>query len=337
VNAVRPRVVLVDGVPMSGLIAAATEPRPDVAAGAAPRPDVAAGAAPRSDVAAGAAPRSDVAAGAAPRAVVLALHGGASTAAYFDCPGHPRLSLLRAGALLGYTVIALDRPGYGASAPYPDAMQRPEQRVALAYGAVEKILGSSPRGAGLFLLAHSAGCELAVRMASDETAERAEQLIGVELAGTGLQYDDAAQEILKTATPTQRPTGLRELLWQPEHLYPAEVLNGITNSSTGAPYEAAMVSDWARQDFPALAGHVRVPVQFSVADHERVWKSDGDALAKIAALFTASPRFVINEQVGAGHNLSLSVSAAAYHLKVLSFVEDCVVAKDSATAELEAS
>lgn len=294
--AARPRVVLVDGVPMSGLIAEATEPR----------------------------------------AVVVAWHGGASTAAYFDCPGHPRLSLLRAGALLGYTVMALDRPGYGASAPYPDAMQRPEQRVELAYGAVEKILGSSPRGAGLFFLAHSAGCELAVRMAADERAERV-QLIGVELAGTGLQYDDAAQEILKTATPTQRPTGLRELLWQPEHLYPAEVLNGITNSSTGAPYEAAMVSDWVRQDFPALAGHVRVPVQFSVADHERVWKSDLDALAEIAALFTASPRFVINEQVGAGHNLSLSVSAAAYHMKVLSFVEDCVVARDSAAAELEAS
>jgi pimeloyl-ACP methyl ester carboxylesterase len=295
-SAVRPRVVLVDGVPMSGLIAEPTEPR----------------------------------------AVVVALHGGASTAAYFDCPGHPRLSLLRAGALLGYTVIALDRPGYGASAPYPDAMQRPEQRVALAYGAVDKILGATPRGAGLFLLAHSAGCELAVRMAADERAGDV-QLIGVELAGTGLQYDDAAQEILKTATPTQRPTGLRELLWQPEHLYPAEVLNGITNSSTGAPYEAAMVSDWARQDFPALAGHVRVPVQFSVADHERVWKSDRDALAEIAALFTASPRFVINEQVGAGHNMSLSVSAAAYHMKVLSFVEDCVVARDSATAELEAS
>jgi hypothetical protein len=44
---------------------------------------------------------------------------------------------------------------------------------------------------------------------------------------------------------------------------------------------------------------------------------------------------VINEQVGAGHNLSLSVSAAAYHLKVLSFVEDCVVARQSATTKLE--
>ena len=86
----------------------------------------------------------------------------------------------------GYTMVALDRPGYSASAPYPDVMEHPEHRVALAYGAVEKILGPNPRGAGLFLLAHSAGCELAVRMAVDEKAEDAD-LLGLELAGTGLQ------------------------------------------------------------------------------------------------------------------------------------------------------
>jgi len=289
--AVRPRVVLVDGVPMSGLVAEAADPR----------------------------------------AVIVAIHGGASTAAYFDCPGHPRLSMLRTGATLGFTVVALDRPGYGSSAPYPDAVAQPEQRVALAYGAIDKMV--TDLQPGRFLLAHSAGCELAVRMAADQ---RGDDLLGIALAGTGLEYDDAAREILKTATPTKRPVGLRDLLWQPAHLYPAEVLNGITNSSTGAPYEAAMVNTWARQDFPRLAGELRVPVQFSVAEYERVWKSDRESLAKIAALFTAAPRFVVNEQVGAGHNLSLSVNAAAYHMKVLSFVEECVVERENAIAKLEA-
>jgi pimeloyl-ACP methyl ester carboxylesterase len=288
----RPRVVLVDGVPMSGLVAEAAEPR----------------------------------------AVIVAFHGGASTAAYFDCPGQPRLSMLRTGAALGFTVVAFDRPGYGSSAPYPDAIERPEQRVALAYGAVDKVLGSSPRGAGLFLFAHSNGCELALRMAADE---RADDLLGIELAGTGLQYADAAKEILQSATATHRPPGLRDLLWKPAHLYPPEVLTGITNSSTGAAYEATMVKDWPQQDFPALAGRVRAPVQFSVADHEKVWRSDPEALAAIGALFTKSPRFVLNEQVSAGHNLSLSVSAAAYHMKVLSFVEECVVAQEN--TKLEAS
>ena len=282
-TAPRPRVVLVDGVPMSGLVAEAADPR----------------------------------------AVIVAFHGGASTAAYFDCPGHPRLSLLRTGAALGFTVVALDRPGYGSSAPYPDAMALPEQRVQLAYGAIDKILGS---GSELFLLGHSAGCELVVRMAADE---RGNGLVGIALAGTGLHYDDAAREILKTATPTKRPAGLRELLWEPAHLYPAEVLNGITNSSTGAPYEAAMVNTWARQDFPALAAEVRVPVQFSVAEHERVWKSDPDALAEIASTFTASPRFVINEQAGAGHNLSLGLSATGYHRNLFTFVDECLAARST--------
>ena len=57
--------------------------------------------------------------------------------------------------------------------PISGSRGRPERRVALAYGAVEKILGANPRGAGLFLLGHSAGCELAVRMAADERAEHA--------------------------------------------------------------------------------------------------------------------------------------------------------------------
>jgi pimeloyl-ACP methyl ester carboxylesterase len=282
----RPRVVIVDGVPMSGLVAAADEPK----------------------------------------AVVVAFHGGASTAAYFDCPGHPRLSLLRTGAAQGITVVALDRPGYGSSAPYPDAMQRPEQRVALAYGAVDKMLGDAPRGAGLFLLGHSAGCELAVRMAADEKATDA-GVVGLGLAGTGLRYSDAAAEMMKTATATRRPVGLRELLWEPAHLYPPEVLSGATNSSTGAQYEAEMTRTWPRQDFPVLAGQVRVPVQFSVAEHERVWETTPLALTDIAAIFTATPRFVLEEQRNTGHNMSLSVSAADYHQTVLSFVEECVAAR----------
>jgi pimeloyl-ACP methyl ester carboxylesterase len=290
-----PRVVLVDGVPMSGLVAEADDPT----------------------------------------AVIVAFHGGASTAAYFDCPGHSELSLLRTGPPAGFTVVALDRPGYGSSAPYPDAMHQPDQRVALAFGAVDKALGQKPRGAGLFLLGHSAGCELAVRMAASDNAVRA-GVLGLGLAGTGLRYTDAAVDIIKTTTATRRPVGLRDLLWQPADLYPPEVLSGITNSSTGAPYETELTKNWPRRDFPALAAQVEVPVQFTVAEYERVWRTDPEALADIAALFTAAPSFMLNEQAGAGHNLSLSVAAADYHHNVLSFAEECAKARDDTEQKVEA-
>ncbi|MGH3438548.1 MAG: alpha/beta fold hydrolase [Sciscionella sp.] len=284
-----PRVVIVDGVPMSALIAEAPNPR----------------------------------------AVIVAIHGGGTTAVYFDCPGKPALSLLRAGAAGGFTVLALDRPGYGSSAPYPEAIARPEQRVQLAYGAVDRILGDRPRGTGLFLVAHSGGCELALRMAADEQGA---DLLGLELAGAGRHYHPAARDVLTVATRDHRPAGLRELLWHPPELYPPEVRTGITNSSTAPAYEDGVVTNWARQDFPALAPAVRIPVQFSVAEHERVWQSDPPALAEIADLFSGSPRFRINEQLGAGHNLSLGHTAAAYHLKVLSFAEECVVARENPAA-----
>src|SRR5690606_2910808 len=76
-----------------------------------------------------------------PRAVLVALHGGATSAAYFDCPGHPELSLLRTAARLGFTVLALDRPGYGASAPFAEQIAQAERRIELVYAAIEEHLG----------------------------------------------------------------------------------------------------------------------------------------------------------------------------------------------------
>ncbi|MUL75807.1 alpha/beta hydrolase [Mycolicibacterium sp. CBMA 226] len=268
----------------------------------------------------------------APRAVIVAVHGGGSSAAYFDCPGHPRLSLMRTAAALGYTVVALDRPGYGASDAYPDAVGQAEQRTALAYGAVDAMLGARDRGAGVFLLGHSNGCELALRMTVDERAEQAD-VFGVALAGTGLRYDAAALEMISSATLTYRPPGLRELLWQPADLYPR--LTNTPNARSGARYEAAMALDWPRRDFPALAAEVQVPVHFTVAEHERVWQSDADALAAISGLFTAAPRMTVHRQIGAGHNISVSVGAAAYHLTILAFIEECLATQAGTTVTLE--
>lgn len=286
----RPRIVMVDGVPMSGIVAEVQDPR----------------------------------------AVIVAIHGGATSAAYFDCPGNPRLSLLRLAAAQGYTAIALDRPGYGASALYSDEMADPDRRVSLAYGAVDKIIADAGRGAGVFLVAHSAGCELALRMT---VADRASDVIGLELAGTGLRYSPDAHAVIKEATVTSRPAGLRDLLWQPTDLYPPEVLTGAL-SAPGVAYESDVTANWAKRDFAELAARVSVPVEFSIADHESVWESTPQAIDDITALFTAAPRIAANEMADSGHNLSVGLTAGEYHQRVLSFISDCVAAaRDSAPAD----
>jgi pimeloyl-ACP methyl ester carboxylesterase len=288
-----PRVVIVDGVPMSALVVEAPDPR----------------------------------------GVIVAIHGGGTTSLYFDCPGHPESSFLRTGAARGYTVVALDRPGYGSSAPYQDEMARPEQRVQLAYGAVDRILGERSRGAGLFLMGHSGGCELTLRMAADEQADRGSELLGIEIAGTGRHYHPAARDMLKTATRERRPSGLRELLWHPERLYPPEVLNGATVYPGAPAYEDTMVSNWGRQDFPALAPAVRVPAHFSIAEYEKVWQTNSSAMTEIEAMFSGVPRFVVHHQAEAGHNISLGHTAADYHSTVLAFADECVGARESPDLE----
>lgn len=266
-----------------------------------------------------------------PRAVILALHGGATTSVYFDAPDRPHLSLLRTASALGFTVVALDRPGYGSSAGHEDRLVSPQDRADYAYAALDGLLGSGPRGAGVFVLAHSRGCELAIRMAADA---RGSDLLGVEIAGTGRSYHARARAFGEARIRGERPPGgtgprLRDLLWEPAGLYPAEYVGGQSISAPGPGYEGAEAQGWT-EAFPGLAAKVQVPVEFSLGEHELWWESGPPALAAVAALFTASPRVAVHEQPDGGHNLSLGWSAAAYHLRVLSFIEECILAREHA-------
>jgi hypothetical protein len=93
-----------------------------------------------------------------------------------------------------------------------------------------------------------------------------------------------------------------------------------------------MVSDWARQTFPTLAPAVRVPVHFSIAEHEKVWQTDDAAVQEIRSMFSAAPRFTVHRQRGAGHNISLGHAAAEYHAEILSFADDCLAARPAEEA-----
>jgi pimeloyl-ACP methyl ester carboxylesterase len=268
-----------------------------------------------------------------PRAVLLALHGGAVRPSYWDCPGHAELSLLRTASALGFTAVALERPGYGASYQRADHLDAGE-RAELTFAALAATLAGRPSGAGVFLVAHSAGCALAVRMAATARA-RERGLLGLELAGTGRRHPAAAAELLDARRLAEgglpRPGGLRKLLWEPAELYPPEVRGGLAIGARSPGYEAEVVTSWASRDFAAYAGRVHVPVHYTIAEHERVWLAGPEGLADVAGLFTGSPRVVAEQQDGSGHNLSVGAYARAYHLRVLSFVEECVAGRSLRT------
>jgi pimeloyl-ACP methyl ester carboxylesterase len=271
-----------------------------------------------------------------PRAVIVALHGGATTSAYYHSQVHPRASLLTTGAALGFTVLALDRPGYGASHEHESRLVTPRSRVEAAFRAIDAFLDGTSRGAGVFLMAHSMGCVLATRMAA---SERGADLLGLEIAGTGrVPHPDTP--FMATLVDPDVPPGyagrprrsaLREALWKPDYLFP----DGADTSMPIAPgpsVEGMEVKGWPAE-LPALAAQVRIPVHITLGQYERAWDSGPDALADLASLFTASPRVVTAEQADAAHNLSIGWTALSYHLKVLSFAEESAIARERILAE----
>lgn len=140
------------------------------------------------------------------------------------------------------------------------------------YAAIDEHLGGRSRGAGIFLLAHSASYELALRMAAEE---KGTELLGLELAGTG-----RAHQPKSTGPPGGcAPRGDRRA----SEICSGNRLGCIRPNSSAAPqsrprgprHEAVVaVDNWAAQDFPERARRVRKPVHFSICDHKLVRRND---------------------------------------------------------------
>ena len=266
-----------------------------------------------------------VARAAEPRAVVFALHGGNSGKEYFDSPVAPSLSLLRLGPSLGFTVVAPDRPGYGAA---KTAGELPvAARTALMHAALDAATDCSSNGGGVFVLAHSAGCASALRMAA---GERGHELLGIELSGTGLRTSPSAQRLAELGPDRIDGRSLGRLIWGADDLYPVGTRQALAGRS-GTQVEMADAKGWG-VELPRLAPRVTVPVRYTLAEHESWWRPGNEGLAEVAALFTGAPMVETAIETGGGHNLSVGRTARAYHLRVLAFAESCLARRSGGDA-----
>jgi pimeloyl-ACP methyl ester carboxylesterase len=249
-----------------------------------------------------------------PRATVLALHGGGSRAAYFHGSVHPDQSLLRLAGSLGFTAVALEQPGYAASAGQVDGWSL-ERRADLVAATMSAVAGEP--GAGIVVVGHSQGSHVATYLTA-----RSADVIGLELSGTGLEMQDDHPLLVAPERPLSKRRGF-ERVWGDPALYPP----GATDreNTRGTTFPADTVDDavaWPRR-LREIAARVEVPVQLSFAEHERVWKTEPEVQARMAAVFTRAPWVRTTTRHDAPHNISLALVARAYHLYVLAFAEEC--------------
>ncbi|WP_327372155.1 alpha/beta hydrolase [Streptomyces sp. NBC_01217] len=253
-----------------------------------------------------------------PRAVVIALHGGGMSAGYFDGQAHPDVSLLTLGASLGYTVLALDRPGYGTSAArLPDGQTLVEQAAELS-AAIERFTSRGATGGGVLVLGHSFGGKLALTLAADKAPEG---LLGLDISGCGHRLAVAPTEVHQSLGSANR-----RLNWGPLSLYPPDTFSAIQPVVAPVPpREVDAVGGWARLSAEILP-RIRVPVRLTFAEHEAWWRHADEDLADLTARLSAAPRAVMDRMSGAGHNISLGRAARPYHLRAFAFLEECLAA-----------
>jgi pimeloyl-ACP methyl ester carboxylesterase len=259
------------------------------------------------------------------RGLILALHGGSYSAGYWDCPS-PGASLLELGAALGFHILAVDRPGYGASHDHDPARLHLVDQVEFLFGALDAYRASIGFAGPRFVIGHSIGGILALLMAAHR---RGAELVAVDVLGVPVRFPDTAAGAEVNSWTTEGThvaavdeTQRRWLLFGPDGSYDQDAYDydaTLPRPMPVAEYRDALAIP-AR--WPEILPAIRIPVQFTLAEHEVMQATGPEALAEISAMLSGSAHPMTFLQRGTGHNASIHRIARAYHLRALSFFEE---------------
>ncbi len=259
---------------------------------------------------------------AAPDApLIIALHGGTYTSAYFDLPG---FSLIERAADAGIPIVALDRPCYGETTPLDPGSETIRNSAERLDAIIAALVGPAPERA-VVLLGHSIGAAIALAIAARQPSW---PLIGVAVSGMCLDSPPeagAAWASLPETTMVELPAALKNaVMFGPPETFDAS-MPGLSHDAD-APVPRAelidIVTGWPAIA-PELLGKVRVPVHYRLAEHDRLWVGGADEVARFAALLAAAPDVDAALRPGTGHCTDLHRDGAAFQDEQLAFARRC--------------
>jgi pimeloyl-ACP methyl ester carboxylesterase len=254
--------------------------------------------------------------------LIVCLHGGSYTSAYFDVPGH---SLLEVGQANGFPVLALDRPCYGESDAIRDKAisfdanaEVLDEAIAVAWRTLEL---SSP---GVVLVGHSIGGAIALIIAARRPSW---PLLGVSVSGIGNILPPGIADAWNSMPggPVEFTTDQRrQFMYGPDWTFDPDVIAAAEVSAAPIPLEELLevVGGWIAA-FPEVAAAVTAPVQYALAEYDALWSATTETVAGFAERFTDAPAIEASLFRAAGHNIDHHRVGRALHLSQLAFALRC--------------
>jgi len=255
--------------------------------------------------------------------LLVALHGGTYTSAYFGVAGGPMGSFLDIASRNGFAVLTVDRPGYGQSVALTEADNTFARQAEILDSAIGEALAQKAH-TKVVLVGHSIG-----GMVSLEVAARHPRwpLVGVATAGMGARIPSggAAEQLgsLPLSGVVDLPIPDRDgVMFGPPGSFSPAALAAAHKSYAPTPFvELVNAPRWAKERLRTLAAEIKIPVHNVLAEFDALWDSSAAARAEFVSLFSGN---VTSElAAGVGHSIDHHLAGAVLHLQQLAFASAC--------------
>jgi pimeloyl-ACP methyl ester carboxylesterase len=255
--------------------------------------------------------------------LLVAVHGGTYTSAYFDLAGYSLVA--RAGAL-GVPLIALDRPGYGQTTPLEERTETIDKQGDWLNHIVGEIYCRHGACApGIVLIGHSVGAATVVEAS---VLPRKWPLLGIAISGICLNTPQESKDhwaAMPDQTWVEMTHDIKDaVMFGPPGTF-ADATPTLSHEAHSLVPRAELLD--IVSGFPSrvseLLPQIGVPVHYRQGEHDPLWITDSTQVETFAGYLRGSPLVDAGLFMGVGHCIDLHRLGASFHLEQLAFTLRC--------------